>query len=109
MIPNGPHRGSFEVKELGIRIDFQPGDILLLRGAALNHRAGDWMGKGRFVTVPFCDRRLFNAQKVKANAPMPSLYGSKWPKLRHSNWYKAFPGGAVPLKPERSSELVSKK
>jgi hypothetical protein len=61
----GDFDGTFEVKELGVRIRIRPGDIILLRGAALRHKAGRWKGKGRMVIVPFGDRRLFAAEHIR--------------------------------------------
>jgi hypothetical protein len=84
----GDFEGSFEVKELGVIIIFRRGDILLLRGAALRHKAGKWIGKGRMVLVPFGDRRLFAAEHVKRPKSMPPMYGSSWAASRQLYPYK---------------------
>jgi hypothetical protein len=78
----GDFDGTFEVKELGVRIRIRPGDIILLRGAALRHKAGRWKGKGRMVIVPFGDRRLFAAEHIRRPTSSPPLYGSSWAKSR---------------------------
>jgi len=79
----GDFEGWFEVEELGIRIRFLPGDILLIRGSALHHKAGKWTGNGRFVIVPFGDGRLFRAEAVKRPTTYPPLYGSSYQKSRN--------------------------
>ena len=84
----GEFEGSFEVKELGVRIRFQPGDILLLHGAALQHKAGKWTGNGHFVIVPFCDCHLFAAEFVRCPQSAPPLYGSSWANSRAKYPYK---------------------
>jgi hypothetical protein len=52
---------TLDFEDLGINIAVQPGDILIIRGAALKHKVGVWEGTGRMVLVPFGDRRLFAA------------------------------------------------
>ena len=84
----GDFQGSFEVKELGVRIKFGPGDILLVRGSVLRHKAGKWEGNGCFVIVPFCDRRLFTAERIKRTTTAPPLYGSSWIKSQFKYPYK---------------------
>ena len=88
MLVYGDFEGSFEVKELGVRLIFRGGDILILRGAALRHKAGRWTGKGRMVLVPFCDRHLFAAEKVKRPKSIPPMYGSSWAVSRQLHPYK---------------------
>lgn len=73
---------------MGVRIKFRAGDILFIRGAALKHKAGRWTGKGRFVIVPFGDRRLFAAESVKRPTTAPPLYGSSWGMSRAKYGYK---------------------
>ena len=82
MLVYGDFEGTFEVKDLGVRIRFRAGDILLLRGAALAHKAGRWTGKGRMVIVPFCDGHLFAAERTRRPTSSPPLYGSSWGKSR---------------------------
>jgi hypothetical protein len=78
----GDFEGWFEIEELGVRIRFLPGDILLIRGSALHHKAGKWTGNGRFVIVPFCDGRLFRAQNIRRPVSLPPIYGSSYKKTR---------------------------
>ena len=84
----GNFEGTFEVEELGVRIVFRSGDILILRGSALRHKAGMWKGTGRMVLVPFCDRRLFAAQHVRRPTTNPPLYGASWAKSRAAHPYQ---------------------
>ena len=84
----GIFEGWFEVEELGIRIQFLPGDILLIRGSVLHHKAGRWTGNGRFIIVPFCDGRLFAAEKVERPKNAPPLYGSSYKISRAAFPYK---------------------
>ena len=87
----GEFEGWFEVKELGIRIRFRPGDIIFICGSALHHKAGEWTGNGRFVIVPFSDCHLFAAQHVKRPTTSPPLYGSSWAKSHAAYLYKDVP------------------
>jgi hypothetical protein len=63
--PWGPFEQCILVfPDLGISLPIEPGDIVLLRGAALRHGAKKWEGKGRMVLVPFVDRRLFGGERL---------------------------------------------
>lgn len=84
----GDFEGTFEVEELGVQIVFRSGDILILRGTALRHKAGRWTGKGRMVIVPFGDRRLFAAQHVRRPTTNPPMYSASWAKSRNAHPYK---------------------
>jgi hypothetical protein len=68
--------------DVGIYLPIEPGDIVLLRGAALRHGAKNWEGKGRMVLVPFVDSRLFGGERVARPHSFRKLYGSGYNDLR---------------------------
>lgn len=65
-----------------------PGDIILLRGAALLHKAGRWTGNGRFIIAPFCDRRLFQMEHVERPREVHRVYGASWRLTRQQYQYQ---------------------
>jgi hypothetical protein len=70
---------------LGIRIRIHPGDIVLLRGAALPHQAWGWRGRNRLVLVPFADRQLFSTERVGRIRECGRLYGANHKHVRGNN------------------------
>ncbi|KAF8295708.1 hypothetical protein DL93DRAFT_786186 [Clavulina sp. PMI_390] len=77
---------KLELPELGICVVMKPGDIILIRGAALCHRVNaEWTGTGRFVIVPFCDRRLFAWMRVERPDSMRQLYGINHRRFRSNH------------------------
>lgn len=66
-----------------------PGDIILLRGAALYHKAGRWTGDGRFIIAPFCDRRLFHMTHVARPREVHHIYGPSWRQTRVTYKYQS--------------------
>jgi hypothetical protein len=81
--PWGPFRNCRLVfPGLGIYLPIEPGDIVLLRGAALLHGATNWVGDGRMVLVPFVDRRLFPGEGVSRPCSFRRVFGSGYNDLR---------------------------
>jgi hypothetical protein len=85
------HEGWLLFPSLGIRIRVFPGDIILIRGAALRHRAWKWRGKGRFVVVPFADRHLFPTERVGRICQPSRLYRSQYKEARGQSLAQPLP------------------
>ena len=81
--PWGPfERCTLDFPDIGISLPIEPGDIVLLHGAALRHGAKNWEGKGRMALVPFVDWRLFGGERVARPRSFQRLYGSGYNDLR---------------------------
>lgn len=90
IMPFGNFRGCRLLFEhLKVAVDVEPGDIVLIRGAALSHMAGPWQGTGRFVFALFTDRRLSPYHRVKSSVWTNRLFGPHWKNFRH--YYPAKP------------------
>lgn len=53
--------GRFVLSELGLHVDFLPGDVLLVRGTLLKHHTERWEGLKRLAVVHFIHREMINA------------------------------------------------
>lgn len=83
IVPFGPFRNCrLEFPELGIFLAVSPGDIILIRGAGLKHKASSWEGDGRMVIVPFVDRHLFAWEESARPHTFYPLYGKGWKNFR---------------------------
>lgn len=69
---------EFEFSDLRTRANFLPTDFMALRGGSLTHTAHGWKGAGRFVLVPFIERRLFPRFAVDKPRQLKPFY----PKYR---------------------------
>ena len=63
MAAAGYHKGGYcKLPHLGIRIRFEPGDIILLRGHVVPHEIEDWIGQR--ITIPhFTHLSMWRAMK----------------------------------------------
>jgi len=54
----------------------------VVRGAGLVHQATGWEGEGRFVMVPFLERRLFGYKHAKRLRQFKNFYGRHYNQLK---------------------------
>ena len=83
---------TLDFEDLGMNVAVQPGDILIIRGAALKHKVGVWEGTGRMVLVPFGDRRLFPAFHEGRPRSASPLFG----KEGHNAIRSVYPAKPLP-------------